>query len=192
MAMANFYPVPIFVDFEGVLRPAFSRVGGFPCAKALLEPLFEAIELGLSPCLIIASTYRLERHWRELAAIINHDAPGLGQFFAGATPHGPSVARLPDELMRFANAPRLFEAHKWLEPREAPFAWISIDDSPDLFAGPGADLPDQLLLCESERGFGSAEAAQLSERLRDIASRIELGCAPIPELSERSTGRLCS
>ena len=167
--MADFYPVPIFTDFEGVLRPAFSHGGPFFCAKELLAPLEEALALGLSPCLIVASTHRLEFDWRELAKIIDRDAPGLGRFFAGATPYGPRAAQTPDEMLRYAEAPRLFEAEKWLEPRPAPFGWLCVDDSPELF---GEVAPPQLLLCQSHRGFGAPEAHELSKRLRELARAI--------------------
>lgn len=162
-------PVPIFLDFEGVLRPTFYE-GPFFCAKNLVEPLLEAREMGLFPALVIASTYRLTHSWRDLAAMLDSHAPGIGQFICGCTPKGADQVVTLDESKRQAKAPRLFEAEKWMESRGAPLGWIAIDDSEELYGSNYGSLPPELILCDGNHGFTLADAANLRGRLCSLAA----------------------
>lgn len=169
--------VPIFLDFEGVLRPAMHS-GSFICAANLLHPLDRAEELGLDPYLIIASTYRLEYDWRALAGMLEREAPGLGRRIQGATPYASKFAT-DDEMESAGRAVRLLETREWLRRCKQPIGehWIAIDDSPSLYETSGS-LPSQLIVCDGQSGFDGQKANELEARFEAISAKLRQGLSP--------------
>lgn len=162
-------PVPVFLDFEGVLRPTFND-GPFSSAKNLVEPLREARAMGLFPALVIASTYRLKYPWKDLAALLETHAPGIGEFICGCTPRGGDYVFSEEDAERQSKAPRLFEAMTWMRTRGAPLGWIAIDDTKELYGPNDAALPRELLLCDGAQGFTEADANKLREKFSAMAT----------------------
>lgn len=171
--------IPIFLDFEGVLRANGSTAEGFNMAANLVPPLVEAEALGLDPVLVVASTYRLDFGVEVLAQVLERQAPGLGRFVRGATP-SPSELHMNREQQRLhAEAPRIFEVKEWLAREHILEShWIAIDDRADLYGqSPGqsaCDPLEQLLLCRGSVGFDAERASELGARLRRIASELGL------------------
>lgn len=162
-------PVPIFLDFEGVLRPT-SHDGPFFSARNMVEPLREARAMGLFPALVIASTYRLKYSWRDLAAMLEADAPGIQEFICGCTPRGGDHVFSEEDAERQSKAPRLFEAMTWMQSRGAPLGWIAIDDTKELYGQDDATLPRELLLCNGAQGFTKEDADKLREKFVAMAA----------------------
>lgn len=160
---SNLAAIPVFLDFEGVLRPAGSR-GSFTCAPILLEALLQAQALGARPLLVVASTHRIDYRCHELARFVDRDAPGIAAFFHDITPYGPRLIESDPEAdhKAYERATRLFETQAWLDDQRArPERWIAIDDTPSLYAPRFEPLPPELIVCPSDTGFGPEQARQL-------------------------------
>lgn len=163
--------VPIFLDFEGVLKTAGSPTrDGFPLARNLLPALERAEALCLSPQVVIASSYRQQLSVGSLAQILDREAPGLGRFVTSATPSEPSMRLDRQQREAHGLAPRLFEVRAWLA-REgmADSRWIAIDDNPSLYGAESSEAPAELMVCDPEFGLDAERASELAERLLRIA-----------------------
>lgn len=157
--------IPIFLDFEGVLRPAGDG-GPFLSARLITPALIAARQAGVDFGLIVASTHRRERSWKELAEIVDSHAPGLGQFFAGANPHGPDCIDSEEDYDLHSRAPRLFESLRWMQarPRQQASQWIAIDDTAEIYGRDGI-LPSELMLIDGAKGFTKEDGTALLARL---------------------------
>jgi hypothetical protein len=160
---SNTEMVPLFLDFEGVLRPTGSR-GSFICAPLLLEGLLQAQSQGVQALIVVASTHRINSRCHELARFVDRDAPGISSFFHDVTPHGPRLIDTDPnaDSAAYERAPRLFETQAWMSKQIArPNRWIAIDDTPTLYAPTPEPLPHELIVCPSDIGFGPDQARQL-------------------------------
>ena len=159
-------PLPVFLDFEGVLRPAGMQ-GDFICAAPLLEALEAAKKEGILVGLVVASTHRASYSWRELAGAIDRVAPGIGSYFIGANPFFDQL-ETENEIKKFEEAPRYFESMSWLSDRRPSClesgSWVAIDDTPSIWGR--QNLPPQLLVCDSQYGFSKENISPLLELLR--------------------------
>lgn len=170
--------IPVFLDFEGVLRPAHTTAG-LTQARHLVAPLRHAESLGLRPLLVISSTHRLDYHVEQLSQILESHAKGLGRFVAGSTPYAGRMRMADEDHEFYALAPRLFETRAWIASRPQPFpAWIAIDDNENIYQHPEMPLPPELLLCDGRHGFTPADADQLASRFDRIAAQLDKRPAP--------------
>ena len=176
--------VPIFLDFEGVLRTAHSeQSSGFSLARNFIAPLTAAEALGLDPLLVIASTYRHQLSVSALAQLLESEAPGLGRFVVSATPVPSSMNLDREQRGAYYQAPRLYEVRTWLEHQGMLGSpWIAVDDSPSLY---GPAVVPQLIVCDPLHGFDAERARVLLERLRTIVP--SLPPAPTRPLSPHSS-----
>lgn len=177
--------IPIFLDVEGVLRPAGSPLG-LVCAKNLLAPLLSAEAMGLHPVLIISSTYRLDHDVHDLARILESHAHGIGRFVQGVTPVGSRMTLTDEQSARYAHAPRLLEVQAFLtRAKISHLDWIAIDDTPSLYGGrsPNCTTPPQLLVCDGRFGFDHLSAMELEDRLDVIARNHGLAVPSLPSVN---------
>jgi hypothetical protein len=170
------FDIPVFLDFEGVLRPAFSSAG-LTQARHALAPLLHAEALGLRPIVVIASTHRLEHSTSELADILESHAPGLGRFVKSSTPYAGRLRMSHEDHEAYLVAPRLFETSAWMRTRDQSFSsWIAIDDNEHIYRHPDTGTPPQLLLCDGRLGFTPSDGLDLSSRFERIA--LDIAKAP--------------
>lgn len=149
-------PLPLFLDFDGVLHHFFPREDSSDLENARFSflPEFEAA-IRQSPRqvqIIISSTWRRSHTLSELRGFFSRDIAGL---ITDVTP-----------VLGAGSGPgdRQDEVEAWLRSKKREDQeWVAIDDMPVLFR-PGAAV----VACDDR--FGAREAALLAEAIRDPAT----------------------
>lgn len=159
-------PLPLFLDFDGVLHHFFPMPGESDeqNAKFAFLPAFEAaVRQSPRPVqIIISSTWRRAKTLSELRALFSPDIAGL---ITDVTP-----------VLGLGNGPgaRHAEVVAWMESKNRfGQPWVGIDDYPELYL-PG----DAVVACRDE--FSSHEAGLLLEAIADPVLFGQLHPAPAP------------
>lgn len=152
----------LFVDFDGVLRPEWSRRGEFhpPCLarfEAMLRD-FPDIEL------VISSDWRWQMRRSSLVALF---APDIGARIVGVTP----VLELGDDGVRLREIEHYLKVRASERKVQASVAsgidgmplWLAIDDRPELFTP--AVIGREVLITDPNRAFDAEFEARLREAL---------------------------
>lgn len=140
----------IFLDFDGVLHPSFSRPDRIFCQKEV----FEAAIRNLGEVeIVISSSWRHLYKIEKLASFFSQD---IQQLISGCT-RSEEVSRAKN---RFEEIMDYLIYHKKLDAN-----WIAIDDSRDEFPS----ICPNLVLCDRHRGFDDEVALILIEQIYDIS-----------------------
>ncbi|WP_255992034.1 HAD domain-containing protein [Chitinolyticbacter albus] len=146
----------LFLDFDGVLHPM--SPSSFNMLPFELLPRFEAVLRDYpSVKVVISSSWREIMPWEELLGLFSED---LRDRLLGATP----VLAASTPYLRQA------EIELWVQQHATvSVPWIAIDDIPTLFD----PASENVLYCDSERGFDEAVERQLRQRLNRAFGRLD-------------------
>lgn len=112
----------IFLDFDGTTRPLSWLGDTHPCEPTLVKFLWELEDEGLSPAVVVSSTWK--RH-RSKKSILKNMSPDLAQFVIGAT---PDTMEHVAENARSEEVDLFFKKTGW-----GHLAWVALDDELRLF-----------------------------------------------------------
>ncbi|HMM54215.1 MAG TPA: HAD domain-containing protein [Candidatus Desulfobacillus sp.] len=142
--------VTLFLDFDGVLHPAFCPEEEHFCRRPLLEAVLRrhpAVEV------VISSSWR---HHHALEDLLSRFSGDIAARIVGAT----------RPWRQGGPANRHAEILDWLAwQRREGLPWLALDDSAFEFPGDCANL----LLCDSRFGLTETLAETLSRRLSSMA-----------------------
>jgi hypothetical protein len=155
--------VILFLDFDGVLHPdpCTDAVELFQHAPRLAAVLDDFPEVGV----VFSTSWRNVRPRQEL---LDPLPPSLQERVLGMTPRFNEFSTSPARVPYRRHA----ECEQWLKSQDmAHSPWLALDDRPDWFA----PYCENLIICNSRRGFDQSVAARLASALEIARQRSARG-----------------